>query len=328
MSGNTLNTQTETTKIIEVSAAVLHRPDGSFLLAQRPPGKIWAGYWEFPGGKIEPDETPYHALVRELHEELGIEVETAYPWITRVFTYPHATVRLNFFRVTAWRGELHPHEGQQFAWQYPLSHESAKKQAPVAPMLPANTPILRALELPSLYAISNAAELGVEEFLRRLEVSLGNGLRLLQLREKSMPRDELRELAGRVMALAHAHDVKVLLNGDVELAYEMGADGVQLTAAQLATLNERPAVNWCAASCHNVAELRRAEALGCDFALLSPVLPTQSHPGAAHLGWERFLEIVAGTSIPVYALGGLTHGDMPTAWQHGAHGISLLRQAW
>ena len=78
-------------KFVEVSAAVLQRPDGSFLLAQRPADKIWAGYWEFPGGKIEPGETPRHALVRELHEELGITVETAYPWLTRVFSYPHAT---------------------------------------------------------------------------------------------------------------------------------------------------------------------------------------------------------------------------------------------
>ena len=326
-----------TQKIIEVAAAVLQRPDGSFLLAQRPPDKIWAGYWEFPGGKIEAGETPYHALVRELREELCVEVETAYPaeesgrrspWITRVFTYPHATVRLNFFRVTEWRGELHPHEGQQFAWQYPLSHEGAKGQVLVSPILPANAPILRALELPSLYAISNAAELGVEEFLRRLERALQNGLRLLQVREKHLLRDELRELARRVMALAHAHRAKVLLNGDVALAREVGADGVQLTATQLAGLHERPAVDWCAASCHNAEELRCAEALGCDFALLSPVLPTLSHPGAPHLGWENFAAIAAGSSIPVYALGGLTHDDMQTAWQHGAHGISLLRQAW
>ena len=307
---------------------MLQRPDGSFLLAQRPTGKIWAGYWEFPGGKIEPGETPYHALVRELREELGIEVETAYPWITRVFTYPHATVRLNFFRVTEWRGELHPHEGQQFAWQHPLSHEGAKVQAPVSPMLPANAPVLRALELPPLYAISNAAELGVEEFLRRLERALGNGLRLVQLREKHLSRDELRELARRVVALAHAHGARVLLNADIELAQEVGADGVQLTAAQLAGLRERPAVDWCGASCHNAEELRRAEALGCDFALLSPVLPTQSHPGAPHLGWENFAAIAAGSSIPVYALGGLTHADMQAAWRHGAHGIALLRQAW
>jgi 8-oxo-dGTP diphosphatase len=308
-------------KVIEVSAAVLQRPDGSFLLAQRPEDKIWAGYWEFPGGKVEPGETPYHALVRELHEELGIEVETAYPWITRVFTYPHATVRLNFFRVTAWSGEPHPHEGQQFSWQLPT-------KVIVDPILPANAPILRALELPSLYAISNAVELGVEEFMRRLEIALGNGLRLVQLREKNLSRDELRELARRVLALAHAHGAKVLLNGDAALAQEVGADGVQLTGAQLAQLSERPAVDWCAASCHNAEELRRAEALGCDFALLSPVLPTLSHPGAPHLGWDNFAAIAAGSSIPVYALGGLNHGDMQRAWQHGAHGIALLRQAW
>lgn len=327
-----MNTQTENTKIVEVSAAVLQRPDGSFLLAQRPPGKIWAGYWEFPGGKIEPGETPYHALVRELREELGIEVGTAYPWITRVFTYPHATVRLNFFRVTEWGGELHPHEGQEFAWQSLAAlrylRANGGGSATVSPMLPANAPILRSLELPFLYAISNAAELGVEEFLRRLEIALGNGLRLMQLREKNLARDELRELARRVTALAHAHGAKVLLNADIELAQEVGTDGVQLTAAQLAGLRERPAVGWCAASCHNAEELCRAEALGCDFALLSPVLPTLSHPGAPPLGWENFAAIAAGSSIPVYALGGLAHGDMQTAWQHGAHGISLLRQAW
>ncbi len=320
-----------TQKIIEVAAAVLQRPDGSYLLAQRPPGKIWAGYWEFPGGKIEAGETPYHALVRELREELGIEVLTAYPWLTRVFTYPHATVRLNFFRVTEWAGELHPHEGQEFAWQANPPQPPFVKgggRCVVSPMLPANAPVLRALELPSLYAISNAAELGIESFLTRLEARLDEGLKLVQLREKNLARDELRELARRVVALVHEHGARVLLNGDVALAQEMGADGVQLTAAQLAGLRERPAVDWCAASCHNTEELRRAEALGCDFALLSPVLPTRSHPGALHLGWENFAAIVAGSSIPVYALGGLTHGDMQTAWRHGAHGISLLRQAW
>ena len=333
---------------------MLQRPDGSFLLAQRPPGKIWSGYWEFPGGKIEAGETPYHALVRELREELGIEVETAYPWITRVFTYPHATVRLNFFRVTAWSGELHPHEGQEFAWQpspdvYSTQETSVssfpQKREPgliksldsrlrgnngitVSPILPANTPILRALELPSLYAISNAAELGVEESMRRLEIALGNGLRLVQLREKDYSREVMRELALKMLPLLRQHDARLIINADIELAGEIGADGVQLTSAQLAELRTRPALDWCAASCHTAEELRRAEALGCDFALLSPVLATQSHPGAPHLGWENFTAIAAGSSIPVYALGGLTHDDMHTAWQHGAHGISLLRQAW
>src|SRR5205085_3896600 len=90
-------------EVIEVAAAVIQRADGAFLLAQRPPGKVYAGYWEFPGGKVEPGEAVERAIARELHEELGIDVECAYPWITRVYTYPHATVRLNFFRVTAWK---------------------------------------------------------------------------------------------------------------------------------------------------------------------------------------------------------------------------------
>ena len=316
-----MNTQPEKSKIVEVSAAVLQRPDNSFLLAQRPPDKIWAGYWEFPGGKVEPGETAHHALVRELREELGITVTTAYPWITRVYTYPHATVRLNFFRVTAWSGDLHPHEGQQFAWQqFP--------DITVTPLLPANTPVLRALELPTLYAISNAAELGVEQFMARLRGRLDGGLRLIQLREKNLSRDELRTLAQHVVTMAHETGARVLLNDDVALAQEVGADGVQLTSTRLAELKERPAVEWCAASCHSAEELRRAEALGCDFALLSPVLPTKSHPGALHLGWEKFAEMAAGSTIPVYALGGLNQEDMQTAWQHGAHGIALLRQAW
>lgn len=316
--------------LVEVSAAVLQRPDSSFLLAQRPPGKIWAGYWEFPGGKVEAGESTLDALVRELREELGIEVVTAYPWITRVFVYPHATVRLSFFRVTAWQGEMHPHEGQQFSWQNPLSSPFYKEEkvCSVSPILPANGPVIRALELPHLYAISNAAELGVEEFMRRLEIALQGGLRLVQLREKNLSLDELRTLALGVVALAHQYGARVLISCDVEMANEVGADGVHLTSAKLAECAERPAVAWCAASCHSVEELRRAEALGCDFVLLSPVLPTKSHPGAPHLGWEQFSAIAAGLSMPVYALGGLNHADMQTAWQHGAHGIALLRQAW
>jgi 8-oxo-dGTP diphosphatase len=115
--------------VVEVAAAVIQRPDGAFLLAQRPPGKVYAGYWEFPGGKAEPGEPAAQALSRELHEELGIDVETAYPWITRVFSYPHGTVRLWFFRVVSWKGEPHPREEQAIAWQ-------RAGDAMLSPMLP------------------------------------------------------------------------------------------------------------------------------------------------------------------------------------------------
>lgn len=308
-------------KVVEVAAAVLQRPDGTFLLAQRPAGKAYAGYWEFPGGKVEPGETARAALERELREELGISVVTAYPWLTRVFTYPHATVQLKFFRVTAWQGEPHPHEGQQFAWQ--MAREIA-----VSPLLPANAPIIRALQLPALYGISNATELGAEEFLQRLQLALERGLRLVQIREKGWSQEALRDLSRRAVEMVRPYGAIVLLNGDVALAQEVGADGVQLTATQLEQSSTRPDVAWCAASCHTLEEIRRAEALGVDFVCLSPVLPTKSHPGAPTLGWERFQEVAAQSSLPVYALGGLTSDSTEEAWQHGAHGIALLRQAW
>ncbi len=310
-----------TTRIVEVAAAVLQRVDGTFLLAQRPKDKIWAGYWEFPGGKVEVSESTREALVRELQEELGITVVTAYPWITRVFRYPHAMVRLSFFRVTEWTGELYPHEGQQFSWQYP-------GKVMVEPVLPANAPVLRALELPTLYAISNVAELGVEPFLSKLQLQLDAGLGLVQLREKSLDSLALHELGQRVVVMAHACGARVLINGDVALVQALGADGVHLNSLQLEQCSERPAVAWCGASCHSVEELRHAERLGCDFALLSPVLPTLSHPDGVPLGWVNFTKIAEQSSIPVYALGGLTPADMTTAWQCGAHGIALLRQAW
>jgi 8-oxo-dGTP diphosphatase len=305
---------------LDVAVAVLIRSDGAALLARRPESKVYSGYWEFPGGKVEPGEPVGDALRREIREELGIEIGRAHPWITRVFVYPHATVRLHFHRIYAWRGEPRALEHQAIAWQRPEAVE-------LAPMLPANGPVLRALSLPAEYAITRAADLGEALFLSRLEERLRDGLRLIQVREKALPREALKELARRVLALARAHGAKVLVNSDAGLAREIGADGVHLTATQL-RLAERPDLPWCGASCHSREELRRAEELGADLAVLGPVRATPSHPDAVPLGWDRFGEIAAGASIPVYALGGVLPGDLERARSCGAHGIAMVRGAW
>jgi len=306
---------------VEVVAAVIERPDGSFLLAQRPEGKVYAGYWEFPGGKVEPGEPLPAALARELHEELGIEVETAYPWIVRNYAYPHAHVRLNFFRVRAWHGEAHGKESQRLAWQ----HVSAIE---VAPLLPANAPVLRALQLPFEYAITHAGEIGAQQQLSCLGRRLAQGLRLIQVREKGMPAPALERFAGEVIALARTHGARVLINADIDLALRLGADGVHLSAAQLAHLERRPALDWCAASCHNAEELAGAARVGLDFAVLGPVQSTPTHPQAQPLGWERFGALVRGAAMPVFALGGMVPGDMESAWRRGAHGIAMVRGSW
>ena len=121
-------------QITEVAVGVLLQPDGAFLLTSRPAGKVYAGYWEFPGGKLEAGETVEQALRRELHEELGITIGPVELWKTQMVDYPHALVRLHFCKVRQWVGALQMREAQSFAWQ----------QLPVdaVPVLPGTVPVL------------------------------------------------------------------------------------------------------------------------------------------------------------------------------------------
>jgi 8-oxo-dGTP diphosphatase len=297
------------------------RSDGRVLLAQRLAGTPYAGYWEFPGGKLEPGENAVDALGRELSEELGIEVTSATPWLMQRYAYPHADVELAFFRVHAWRGEPFGRDGQAIAWQRPGAFT-------VAPLLPANTNVLRALLLPPVYAISMAEELGEVQFMQRFRAALDGGVRLVQLREKTMDDEHLAALAENMLELARSCGARVLVNGDVELARRLGCDGVHWSAARTATAKARPDDLLCGASCHDMTELARAAQLGVDFAVLGPVKATPSHPRAQPLGWARFAKLVRATPIPVYALGGLGIGDLATVQGCGAHGVALRRAAW
>jgi 8-oxo-dGTP diphosphatase len=300
-------------KLVEVAAAVIERPDGSFLLAQRPAGKVYAGWWEFPGGKIEAGELPERALARELHEELGIEVRRAYPWVTRVHVYEHATVMLHFFRVVEWAGEPQSRENQAFVWQ--------RMDAPMAePMLPANAPVLASLALPLEYAITDVQALGVDPQLTRVEARMKEGLRLVQVRDKG--HWERTRIIYVVTRMASQYGAKVLVNGGP------AADGIHFSAEQLMALRARPKVAMAAASCHTVQELGHAMAIGMDFVVLGPVKATPSHPGAAELGWDGFRRIAEGASIPVYAIGGLRRADMHEARRAGAHGLAMISGAW
>ena len=306
----------------EVAAAVLYQADGSYLLAQRPAGKAYAGYWEFPGGKVEAGESLEDAIKREIREELDIEIVSAHPWLTRTHVYEHASVRLHFLRVRAWRGTPRGLEGQRFAFQMP-------GQETVAPMLPANGPILHAVALPQVYGVTQAQAGGEENFMIRLEAALTKGLRLVQVREPGMEPAALRAFARRVVAQCNVHGARVLINGDAALAHESGAAGVHLPARQLMRATERPAGNLAGASVHSRAELEHAAQIGCDFAVLGPVRATPTHPGVPGIGWQAFETIAANAAIPVFAIGGLQADDLyPRVWRHRAHGTAMLRGAW
>lgn len=311
---------THATTPIEVVAAVISQPDGQFLLTRRPQGKIYSGYWEFPGGKVEPGESLHHAIARELWEELGIHIRQANPWITRTFAYAHATVHLHFFRIVSWEGQPLPREQQELIWQQP-------EHITVSPILPANGPILQALQLPPIYAITRAFEIGLEPAYQQIEWAFKNGIRFWQIREKQMPTVRLQDFATKILQLARPYNAKILINGSETIVKNVGADGIHLTAAQLLSTSQRPGKEFglCGASCHNIEELVAAEALELDFIVLGPVQPTQSHPGSTALGWNRFATLIRDYSLPVYALGGMRTEDLEIAQEMGAHGIAMIR---
>lgn len=308
-------------KITRVAAAVILREDGSFLLGRRAPGTYYPGYWEFPGGKVEAGETPHDALVRELAEELGIEVIAATPWIVREHVYEHAHVRLHFFRVTQWRGEIVDHVHDALAWQTPGAET-------VAPMLPANAPVLAALTLPGVYGITHAWQIGLAAQLAALDAALAHGLKLVQLREVALPEMQREAFAAAAVSRCRQYGARVLVNGDAQLARAIGADGLHLPARQLLALDRRPPFPLVAASCHERHELEHAARLGLDFAVAGPVLPTASHPHDAGIGWERFAALIRDLPLPVYAIGGLSPADLLAALAAGAQGIAAIRAAW
>ena len=303
----------------EVAAAVIERDDGTFLLAQRPEGKPYPGYWEFPGGKIEAGEDPITALARELHEELGIRIREATPWVTRVYAYTHATVRLHFFRVSAWEGEPQPLEDQAIAWQRAESPD-------VAPMLPANAPILKALRLPAVMVLSNAAATGFEPWIQQLSIAVAQEKLLVQIREKGVGHLRLQHLLSRALARATAFGGRVVVNSDCGSFPQ--ADGMHLTSRALMAATDRPAGALVGASCHDAREIAHAGNLGLDYVVVGPVRATASHPGAATLGWEGLALLLSDCALPAYAIGGLTRADLAQARRCGAQGVALLSAAF
>ena len=322
-----------TSNITQAAVGVIQRKNGLVLLAERPVGKPWAGYWEFPGGKIELDETPEQALKRELQEELGIMATLLYPWLTRTYDYEAKydalgnveseakTVKLHFFIVTEWKGEPFGLEKQTISWQNP-------EKVDVAPMLPANAPILSALNLPPVYALTNLSELGEDVFFERLKQALEDGLMMIQVREKQLSREDLLLFTERVVEVSKPYGAKVFVNADVNISLLLEMAGVHFSSSDLMQLQAKPEGMLCGASCHNSQELVYAQLLGFDYVMLSPVQKTLSHIDTKPLGWDGFSGLIVDYTLPVYALGGMRAEDLHQARLHGAHGIAMLRDVW
>ena len=304
--------------MVDVAVGVLRAPDGRVLLAERRAGRDAAGFWEIPGGQVEPGESPASAAARELLEEVGVHALELAPWRVYEHDFPTKRVRLHWFHVRRWSGEPKGREGQRVAWVDPA-------WPTVGPLLPSNELAFATLALPDLVGVArvNHAPGAPEELLARIPSLAVDGLRLLIVRALDLAPGQRVQLTRRLRQLRRGTGLRLLLSGTALEARQAGACGLHSSAAALAGLIDRPPTRLWAVSAHNALDLERASALGADFALVSPVLPTPAHPGDQALGWDGLQALVAASPLPVYAQGGLGPGDIEAARAAGALGVAV-----
>ncbi|HUR40689.1 MAG TPA: Nudix family hydrolase [Verrucomicrobiae bacterium] len=297
---------------MHIAVGVLRNAAGEVLACQRPAHKLYPGEWEFPGGKVEPGEDVLTALRRELREELGIKVREARPLICLRHTYPELAVELDTWLVGAWEGHPESTEHPAVAWVTPVALSNW-------PLLVADKPIVNALRLPPQLVVTPPD----------FEPSLACATVPDALVRLRLPRASDAQYHAIARMLGES-GMPLLLDRDPHAVEQLGAAGFHATSGVLAILERRPVSlqSWFGASCHSAEELTRARALGADYAVLGPVLPTATHPGVATLGWEGFGHLARNAGLPVYAIGGLAPNLLDLAWRHGAQGIAGISAYW
>lgn len=314
--------------LVHVVVAVIRRHDGPqapVLVARRHPGAHQGGLLELPGGKVEQGESPQAALCRECHEELGLTVSATdlVPLIQVRHDYGDRQVLLDAWTVERYTGEPHGREGQPLQWLSPGALQAGNFPA-------ANRGIIRAIQLPGKFLITGQATGNNRaEALRRHLAAAPAGLCLFRAPELS--EQDYRSECQSMLAVCQSLSVPLMLHGDpAHLAHCPGAAGVHLPWRRARALEARPvaAGDWLGVSCHTPQQLAHAEAIGADYATLSPVHVTRSHAGAAAMGWETFAAQLRGVNLPVYALGGVTLEEQAVACSHGAQGVAGISCWW
>ena len=301
---------------IDVAVGVVRDKAGRVLIAKRRADVHQGSLWEFPGGKIEQAEDDVQALSRELLEELNIKTVNSSPLIKIKFNYPECHVHLHVREVCDFEGEPFGREGQECKWVG--VQELGAYEFPAA-----NKAILSAIKLGRHYAIIGGDN--PQQVVEQIESVSEQGVNLLQIRIKELCEQDAAEILEAVRLKCHALGMNYLLNSRMPVSWRL-EEGRHLTSFDLMNLKCRPeGSGLVAASCHSLEELRKAEVMGLDFAVLSPVMETASHPGEKALGWQQFAEWVAEVNIPVFALGGVGRKDYQRALACGAQGISGIR---
>ena len=304
-------------QFLHVAVAVIKNSQQQILISKRANNVHQGGLWEFPGGKVEAGETVFNALKRELFEELGISIATAVPLIKIKHHYQDLSVLLDVWQINDFSGIAYGKEGQKIKWA--SINNLSNNDFPAA-----NKTIITAARLPQYYAILDDGD--KVALLTKLNNILNKSIKLIQLRLKNSTVLQVEQFLAEAMPLCKRHQVQLLINSGVSNAQQLNVDGLHLTSSDLMVLEKRPMIKgWIAASCHNLSQLQQAEKIGVDFAVLAPVLLTQTHPNAKTLGWKMFSELLEKVNIPIFALGGVTRSDVEKIQFLGGQGIAGIR---
>jgi len=280
-------------KTIRAVVGVLRKKNNEILIAQRRKSQFMGGFWELPGGKIEAGETPEQALNRELNEELGVRVE-----------------RLNLHQTINTPLGI---EGQAIAWVKVADLNNYQ-------LLPTMRAFINSITLPNKYWITPSNNHQSDEWMGKFKQKLKQDIHLIQLRSKNrLDSNFITELYNQ----CQQNNIKLLLN-TTNKSFNETCDGWHLTSAEISKLNKRPCAKnkLLGASTHNLTEALKAQKVGADFVVISPIQATQTHPNTIPIGWNAAKEVVDKLNIPVYLLGGMAEKDLAKTLQLGAQGIA------
>lgn len=297
---------------IEVVAAVIRDAEGKVLIAKRPSDKHQGGKWEFPGGKVEKGESRRSALVREIKEEIGIDVVHSARLISVYHEYDDMAIYLDVYEVLQWSGAAEGREGQPIRWV--TMDELCEYDFPEA-----NAPIVEAVCLPKHLQVMNVAK-GAADFRAQFIANIQSGYRLFLQRfeGEEVNYKPSHEEINWILDTAANHNVKVMFETPPSLVRSDYC--LHLNASELQKAQEKPSAMRVSATCSTLDELFKAQRLNLDFILIGPVL-TDSTGSNKVIGWPTFQSLSARVNIPVYAMGGVAEKDMELAREYGAQGI-------
>jgi len=308
--------------ITQVAVGVIKNNRNEILISKRADHVHQGGVWEFPGGKIEPEETARHALARELKEELGIDCLSIKPLIDIEYDYGDKKVCLITFIVDRFSGQPAGREGQKIQWV--AESELSDYSFPAA-----NLVIMHKLQLPEWIQITGQYHT-VDDLIMKSEHCIRNGVNMINFRAHHLDDALYEQHARQLKQLCNDHGVRLIINRNLALFEKIDADGLHVNSVEVKKYSSRPVDDekYFSVSCHHIAELSNAQILGADYCLLSPVRRAISHDAGDPLGLQVFEQYCKQVNISVYALGGMYKEDIGRVQELGGAGIATVSEFW